>query len=288
MSISVVITTYNRLEYLEQAITSVLNQDISIDEIIVIDDCSTVCLQEIKKKYQHKVAFYSNQVNRGVSYSRNRGVEVATSKYIAFLDDDDVLLSYSIRARLIVMERSDLQACLCNYKVLETGFKEKNIHSGYVTIEQLKLGNQFCGISGLMARRDSLKLHKFDENLSMGEDWDVFLNLCNLGNVYYISYPLFLYRKENQQSLTRKTSGITLQDLINRTSSVEKNANIIGLRNYHVNCVFHLMHKFANQNNKYITIKYIIVNHGVAALYEVIKQKCKRKWFTLKEHISAF
>lgn len=83
---SVLIVTYNRLNDLVKAVQSVLNQTTPPFEVIVIDDCST---NPVKlKEHKGKIRVIRNNLERGLSASRNIGVKVAKGEYIAFLDDD--------------------------------------------------------------------------------------------------------------------------------------------------------------------------------------------------------
>ena len=89
MNVSVIIPHYNQTQYLEEAISSVLSQTLPAHEIIVIDDSSTVSLDFILDKYGQYIRLIQ-QPNAGSSQARNCGVLAATSKYIAFLDADDL------------------------------------------------------------------------------------------------------------------------------------------------------------------------------------------------------
>jgi len=92
--ISVVIPTFNRADSLNNCIESVMQQRFSGLEIIVIDDGSSDCTAELldkfKKRYTNMIVI-SNPANFGVNYSRNRGIEQASGKFILFLDSDDRL-----------------------------------------------------------------------------------------------------------------------------------------------------------------------------------------------------
>lgn len=86
--ISVVITSYNRYEYLTQAIHSAVMQDYSNKEIIVVDDCSDD-LNYDEFKMRDDIIYIRNEANSGASMSRKNGYRVATGEYIIFMDDDD-------------------------------------------------------------------------------------------------------------------------------------------------------------------------------------------------------
>jgi len=91
--ISVIIPTYNRACKLKRALLSVQQQSIKDFELIIVDDGSTDNTEEELNKllpcYDFTVHYTKLDKNYGPSYARNRGVERATGKYVAFLDSDD-------------------------------------------------------------------------------------------------------------------------------------------------------------------------------------------------------
>lgn len=92
MDLSVVITTYNRKQFLGLAIDSVLKQSLPVSEILVIDDASTDGTESefANASFSVPFRFFQNVRNGGVSFSRNFGVSQCKSPWVAFLDCDDV------------------------------------------------------------------------------------------------------------------------------------------------------------------------------------------------------
>lgn len=88
--VSVIMPAYNAEKYIENAIRSVLAQDVPL-ELLIIDDCSNDRTAEIAGKYADKkqVFLLHNEQNQGVAESRNIGIRRAVGTYIAFLDADD-------------------------------------------------------------------------------------------------------------------------------------------------------------------------------------------------------
>lgn len=92
--VSVIIPVYNVEKYLGECLESVINQTLTEIEIICVDDGSTDNSLDILYKYAIKDARVKNvmlRANYGLSYARNRGMEVAEGKYIYFLDSDDYI-----------------------------------------------------------------------------------------------------------------------------------------------------------------------------------------------------
>jgi len=89
--VSVCIPVYNREEYIENTVNSVLGQTFQNFEIIIIDDGSTDnSILIIKSIQDSRIKLFQNGVNKGVVYSRNRYLEEASGNFIAMLDSDDI------------------------------------------------------------------------------------------------------------------------------------------------------------------------------------------------------
>lgn len=89
MIVSVIIPLYNKEQFIERAIRSVLDQTIQCDEIIVVDDGSTDNSSEIILDINNPLIKLITQNNKGVSAARNRGIKEAKGDLIAFIDADD-------------------------------------------------------------------------------------------------------------------------------------------------------------------------------------------------------
>ena len=89
--ITVIIPVYNVEIYLADCLDSVLQQTLNEIEIICINDGSSDNSLEILKEYARKDSriIIISQENKGLGSARNRGLEVATGEYVAFLDSDD-------------------------------------------------------------------------------------------------------------------------------------------------------------------------------------------------------
>ncbi|MBT5834455.1 MAG: glycosyltransferase family 2 protein, partial [Deltaproteobacteria bacterium] len=87
--VTVILPTWNRAEWLETAVESVLTQTFRDYELIVVDDASTDSTAEIIERYSRKIRCIILTKNRGVSAARNAAVLKSDSEWIAFLDSDD-------------------------------------------------------------------------------------------------------------------------------------------------------------------------------------------------------
>ena len=91
--ISVVIPIYNGEKYLKSAITSIQNQDMKDIEIIMVDDFSndnSVKLINDIMKTEPRIKLYENDENKGILYTKSKGVKLSKGKYVIVLDEDDI------------------------------------------------------------------------------------------------------------------------------------------------------------------------------------------------------
>lgn len=103
--VSVTMPTYNRAAHLPGAIKSILGQTFTDFEFIIIDDGSTDNTAEVVARYKDpRIIYVRNDTNRGVSYSANRGIEMARGKYIARADSDDINLPDRLAKTVAFME----------------------------------------------------------------------------------------------------------------------------------------------------------------------------------------
>lgn len=110
--VSVVIPVYNRENTVAAAIDSVLDQTYENIEIIVVNDASTDNTENVLfDKYKDKIKYFKNEKNMGVSFSRNKGIENANGKNIAFLDSDDIWFPFHIKDAIDAMQRTDRSVC---------------------------------------------------------------------------------------------------------------------------------------------------------------------------------
>ena len=87
-TVTVVITTYNRAQFLQRAIQSALQAGSDL-EVVVVDDCSTDDTPEVCAKLSN-IRYVRLSANHGLAHARNVGIAESSSEFIAFLDDDDL------------------------------------------------------------------------------------------------------------------------------------------------------------------------------------------------------
>lgn len=129
--ISVIVPVYKVEKYIRKCIDSIINQTYKNLEIILVDDgspdnCPQICDEYAQKDSRIKVI---HQENMGVSVARNNGLDIATGKYIGFVDSDDYIESTMFEDLLDALVNNDAQMSICNFNVITD--KEKYIRNKY-------------------------------------------------------------------------------------------------------------------------------------------------------------
>ena len=188
--ISVVIPTLNRINTLQRALDSVINQTYKPAEIIVVDNGSSDgTLKFLREQYPKITILTENKI--GVSSARNKGIKKSINQWIALLDSDDAW-----HPRKLEIQTSMLDSALKEYNLIHTDevwfrnnkhinqMKKHKKQGGYIFERCLSL----CCISpsSVLYKKNILdKVGLFDESLPVCEDYDMWLKICSSEEVLF-------------------------------------------------------------------------------------------------------
>ena len=206
-SVSVVIPTYNLAALLPGAVESVRAQGWPELEIIVVDDGSTDGTPEVLEGLarEHANLRWFRQENAGAAAARNRGIEEARGRWVAFLDADDLWMPGKLAAQFEALAaRPSASFSYTDVRVRREDGEEGDLVYGterQPLIVQLLAANLFATPT-VLARRDCFReVGLFDASLRTGEDWDMWLRLAahfenvrvgrSLTLCRVVSYPKF-------------------------------------------------------------------------------------------------
>lgn len=116
--VSVIMPTYNAAHWVADSIESVLSQTYQHLELIITDDCSTDNTREILKLYEQKdprVKVIYLEKNLGAGHTRNKCIEHAQGRYIAFCDSDDRWMPTKLEKQLRFMDEKDCCMVYASY-----------------------------------------------------------------------------------------------------------------------------------------------------------------------------
>ncbi len=213
ITVSVIIPTFDRLPFLERAVSSVLEQQQHADEIIVIDDGSQDGTADVVRTQFPMVTLLRHDGNLGVSAARNTGIRKAKGDWLAFLDSDDEWLPTKLARQIEEIERHE--GC-------------RLIHSNEIWIRRGRRVNpmaKHAKAGGHIFRRclplcvispSAVLVHHsvfqdvgvFDEALPACEDYDLWLRICSIMPVVFIDEPLILKHGGHDDQLSQRYWGM--------------------------------------------------------------------------------
>lgn len=210
--VSVICTTYNHEDYVDQALRSVVGQDYPNVELIVIDNGSTDRSSDCIARFveQHPaVRFIKNPTNLGLNRAFNQGLALARGRYVIDLAADDVLLPNRITRQVDMFERLSgpyavvfSNAAYIDEQGSQTGFHYAVDHSGHTQVKVPSgdvfrpiLDSYFICTPTMMMRRDVLnELGGYDEALTF-EDFDFWVRSSRTYYYAYVDEVLTLKRR---------------------------------------------------------------------------------------------
>lgn len=181
MILSVIIPTCNRIGNLKRAVNSVLLQNISEFEIVIVDDSAQDQTNLIKKIYSGVLNVKVVRSTRHcASGARNIGVQASMGKYVTFLDDDDTYLPGRLSNMLaFIEENEDTYSLISSGRIFEVNdFSTIHLDTtqkfGIIELEDV-LDNNGIDIGFMMKRSFFNSLAGFDESFRSLEDWDLII-----------------------------------------------------------------------------------------------------------------
>lgn len=216
--VSVIIPTYNRAEQVVEAVNSVLQQTYTAFELIVVDDASTdSTISLLRKEFaaDTRVELIFLSENKGVSFARNRGIEMAKGEWIAFLDSDDIWHKDKLQQQVAYIKENP------QYKIVQTQeiWIREGVRVNAPKTHRKRDGDIFAAsLKRCMITPSSVMIHRslfdkygtFNETFPACEDYDLWLRISAFEKVGLVD-KLLMTRyggAEDQLSYT-----VQLQDI---------------------------------------------------------------------------
>jgi len=186
--VSIVTPSYNQASYLEQTITSVLNQDYSHIEYIIVDGASTDNSVDIIEKYKSKLAYWVSERDTGQADAINKGFAHATGEIIAWLNSDDYYLEGTLSAAVKIFEENpDVVLAYGNMLAVDEHGKTFNtLNYKQLTLEDL-LCFQIIGQPAVFMRRSALqKTGGLDPTFHFLLDHHLWIRIAQQGKILHV------------------------------------------------------------------------------------------------------
>lgn len=294
--ISIIVPVYNASKYLEDCILSVLKQTYKDFELILIDDGSKDNSLDILKRFEtfdKRIKIYE-QKNHGVSYTRNKGIDLAKGDYILFLDSDDWIESDMLEQMYSAMIKTNVSVVRCNYFVNNLQeqyvgndfFEEKEVTYNKKEIKDkiipALLSNKMKSFSVLYLIDSKVLKGKiyYNEEISMLEDQIFCLKmLSKIDKITFIHNPLYHYRV-NESSVTVKVECIKnnienilmvneiISDFLRQNQYADRYIKI--LNQCHLNLIIKQFYRL--HENGLLDVRYLEKIRNLVAMKNILKE----------------
>ncbi|TCC96820.1 glycosyltransferase family 2 protein [Pedobacter psychroterrae] len=197
--ISIISATYNCSAFIEQTIMSVQQQTYPDWEMIIIDDSSTDNTLDFIKAASladTRIKYLVNDENMGPAKTRNRGIEMATGNYMAFLDGDDLWLPEFLAVSLDFMEKNNYRFIFSSYRRVDVELNP--LYEDFIVPKKVSYHSllKTCPISCLTAVINIGVTGKFYmPDIAKRQDYGLWLSILRkVDFAYGIQQPLAIYR----------------------------------------------------------------------------------------------
>jgi len=211
---SVVIPLYNRAAQVGETIRSVLSQDWTDYEIVVVDDGSRDDPQPVIEAIGDPRIRYIRQDNAGGGAARNAGIIAAEGRYIAFLDSDDLFLPGKLSTMAKALDGDDGLTVLYSRMKVDRGVDrywirpDRGIREDEDVGEYLFCANQFMQTSTMVVSTPLAQDVLFDPALKKGQDLDFCVRLQGAGARFrMIEQPLTIWLDATEAGRTSYVKG---------------------------------------------------------------------------------
>jgi len=203
-TVSVILTVYNRAEYLTRSVGSLLLQTFKDWELIAVDDGSEDDSYKVLKQYyyEHNNIKIIRQKNMKLPISRNNGISASTGKYITFLDSDDEYEPDHLFKRVNYLNNQpEIDLIHGGVNIVGDEFvRDKNDLQKFIHLSECKIGATFFG-----RRHVFLSLKGF-RNIDYSEDSDFWERAEKLFNTAKVPFPTYIYHRDDPDSITNLIS----------------------------------------------------------------------------------
>jgi glycosyltransferase involved in cell wall biosynthesis len=199
--VSIVMAAYNSAPYMPEAINSVISQSYPYWELHIINDGSKDNTAEVVRPFlADPRIIYHEQENTGQARAKNRGLRAARGEFIAFLDADDKWSPDKLEKQLPVF-KAHPEAGLVHTNVMlitesgePLGSPQRSYPQGWISGDLL-IDNRVNGMASIVRRECLEQVGIFDESLSMGIDYDLWLRISARYQILFLDEVTYFYRQ---------------------------------------------------------------------------------------------
>lgn len=216
--VSIIMPTYNASQFIQESIESIISQTYENWELFIVNDCSTDSTEKIIKYFSARdtrIHLIQRNTNGGrPSIAKNTALPYIQGVYLAFLDSDDLWLNSKLEIQVKYMMNNPDYALTytSGFWIDQYGKIIKQYDVKYQGGKNLKKMLQRYEINNqsVMMKIEALTntIERFNENITIGEDYNLFMHVVAQYDVSSINEPLIKYRIHNE-AITKKIKQIS-------------------------------------------------------------------------------
>jgi len=212
--VSIIIPFYKKKEYILKTVNSILNQSYTYYEIIIVyDDENLSDFDYLKKIFKsiNKIKMIKNLQTIGAGHSRNKGMDNANGKFIAFIDADDIWKKDKLKNQINFMKKKNLKFTHTPYEIIDKNDKVlgERISRNFEKVDDL-IKSCDIGLSTVIIKKEIIDHQTKFPNLKTKEDFVLWLKILQKNiSINYFNETLSSWRK-----LDNSLSSSVIQKLI--------------------------------------------------------------------------
>ena len=203
--VSIIMPNYNSERYIQDTVSSVLAQTYQNWELLFVDDCSSDSSLELVKSFQDdRIHIFSMEKNGGAALARNRAIEEARGKWIAFLDSDDIWMPEKLEKQIAYMHENNISFSYTDYEVINESNKTITTFKPRLSVCTYKdiLKHNYLGCLTVVYNSDQLGKVFMPTNATKREDVACWLSILKNGEQAYCLHECLARYKVHSNSVS--------------------------------------------------------------------------------------
>ncbi|MDR2556522.1 MAG: glycosyltransferase [Bacteroidales bacterium] len=209
--VSIITPAYNASGFISEMIESVRAQTYSEWELLITDDCSTDNTVEIVRGFIEKdprIKLFLLQKNEGAGNARNRSIEEAKGRYIAFCDSDDLWIPQKLELQIDAMQKTGVTFLHSNFYVIDSNNNIITLRKRFEKISYPAVFlMDFISTTSCVIYDTAVAGKFYMRPIRKRQDWLYFIDVLKmLRKAYCIQEPLVCWRKHDKSLSSKKRS----------------------------------------------------------------------------------